>query len=348
MYFPVGFSSIILSSVERRFRFSSTAASVLLVSFDISVLFSVILISYFGDKRHKPRWLGYGLIVQGIGALVFALPQFIFGTYSVGEEGTLTLESCTVPGYNEAFGSSCDSTNNWAYVIMLFGNVLIGIGAAPLFTLGLSFIDDITLPKFVPIHMGIFYVAVAIGPAIGYGLGGAFLSVYVDPSEDTTLQETDPGWVGAWWICFVFSGILSLIIAIPFFMYPRYLSNYSEVAEARRSAHATTYISQFEEDSLKGQARALPAHLWKLCRSKSFMCVTLALAFLFLTLYGLVAFGPKFIESVFNIPASTASLLAGVVGKSIIHCYSPAGLKTKLVQTLHVYLIYHDVEIFYC
>lgn len=310
-----GFSSVVLSSVERRFRLSSTAVSVLLVSFDLSVLVCVIFISYFGDKRHKPRWLGYGLIVQGIGALIFALPQFIFGTYSVGREGSLTLESCEADG---DFSVTCDTSNNLAYIIMLFGNVLIGIGAAPLFTLGLSYIDDITLPKYVPIHMGIFYVAVAVGPAIGYGLGGAFLSIYVDPSENTSLEESDPGWVGAWWLCFIFSGILSLIISVPFLMFPRVLSNYAEVVEAHSKEHATSYTSKLEdESSLKNQLKAFPLHLWKLCQSKSFVFVTIALSFLFLTLYGLVAFGPKFIESVFNIPASTASVLAGAVGELV-------------------------------
>lgn len=307
-----GFSSIVLSSVERRFRLSSTAVSVLLVSFDTSVLISVLFISYFGDKGHKPRWLGFGLIVQGIGALIFALPQFLFGEYSIGAEGSLMLESCSI---GEDFSATCDRSNIWAYVIMLFGNVLIGIGAAPLFTLGLSFIDDITFPKYVPIHMGIFYVAVAIGPAIGYGLGGGFLSIYVDPAEDTALEELDPGWVGAWWLCFIFSGILSLIISVPFLMYPRVLSNYAEVVKAHTKEHAVSYTSKLDESSFNNQLKALPHHLLDLLKSKSFVSVTLALSFLFLTLYGLVAFGPKFIESVFNIPASTASILAGAVGE---------------------------------
>lgn len=305
-----------LSTVERRFRFNSTAVSVLLVSFDISVLISVIFISYFGDKRHKPRWLGYGLIVQGFGALIFALPQ-VFGSYRPGREGAFTLESCEASeATGEIFTTTCDVSNYWAYVVLLLGNVLIGIGAAPLFTLGLSYIDDITLPKYVPIHMGLFYVAVAIGPAIGYGLGGAFLSIYVDPSQDTVLTESSPAWVGAWWLCFVFSGVLSLLLAVPFLMYPRLLANHAEVVAARRDQHATSYRSKLEhEDNLKNQVKAFPQHMLELCRSKSFMFVTLGISFLFLTLYGMVAFGPKFIESVFDIPASTASILAGAVGK---------------------------------
>ena len=244
---------------------------------------------------------------------MFSFPQFIFGKYSVGSEASLSLESCEA---GEDFNTTCNTSNYLAYFILLLGNILIGVGAAPLFTLGLSYIDDITFPKYVPIHMGLFYVAVAVGPAIGYGLGGAFLSIYVDPSENTSLEETDPGWVGAWWICFVLSGILSLITCIPFFMFPRVLPNYAEVVEAHKKEHATSYESKYgEEESLKEQIKAFPLHFLKLCKSASFVLVTVALSFLFLTLYGLVAFGPKFIESVFGIPASTASLLAGGIGK---------------------------------
>lgn len=281
----------------------------------MSVLVCVIFISYFGDKRHKPRWLGYGLIFQGAGALVFALPEFLFGNYSAGAAGALTLESCTI-NPDEMFVSNCDSTNVIAYLIMLVGNVLIGIGAAPLFTLGLSYIDDITYPRYVPIHMGIFYTAVAIGPAIGYALGGVFLTVYVNPWVDTRLVESDPGWVGAWWICFIISSVLSFVLALPFLMFPRFLPNHGRVVKARRKQQAVVHISKYgDESSLKDQLWAFPGHLWELCKSLSFLCVTLALGALFLTLYGLVAFGPKFIESVFNIPASSASFLAGAVGK---------------------------------
>ena len=308
-----GFSSIVVTSLERRFRFSSTAVGFLLVSFDISVLFSIIFVSYFGEKRNKPRWMGYGLVLQGIGALVYSSPQYIFGSYQTGLVGNLTLEACELA---TDVAPDCHSFNALAYCILLLGNTLIGIGVAPLFTLGLSYIDDVNLPAVVPLHIGVFYVCVAVGPALGYGLGGIFLSIYVDPWVETRLQETDPGWVGAWWICFVLSSIASLILAVPFFLYPRLLSNHQQILDAHKNEHATNYTSKYgNEDSLLDQLKAFPMHLYLLFKSASFMFVTGGLSFLFLTLYGLVSFGPKFIESVFNIPASTASLLAGGIGK---------------------------------
>ena len=231
----------------------------------------------------------------------------------MGITGNLTLQACVLS--SDVPSADCVSSNALAYCIILLANVLIGIGAAPLFSIGISFIDDITLPKYVPIHLGALFICLALGPAIGYGLGGAFLSIYVDPWVDTQLTETDPGWVGAWWIGFIICGAASLIAAVPFFFFPRHLSNYNDIVQARKSEHVTSYETELnEQGSLRDQLKAFPAHILGLLKNLSFLFVSLGLSFLFLTLYGMVAFGPKFIESVFNIPASTASLLAGGIG----------------------------------
>ena len=164
--------------------------------FDLSVTASVVFISYFGHKSHKPRWLGIALIIQGIGSFVFALPQFIFGEYKVGSGAQLRLESCDT---GETFLSSCSSANDIAYALFILGNILIGVEVAPIFTIGTSFIDDIVHPNFVSLHLGAFHIStiVAIGPAIGFALGGAFLPICVDPWRSTHVTETDPGWIGA-------------------------------------------------------------------------------------------------------------------------------------------------------
>lgn len=90
---------MVLSTIERRYRFSSTEAGLIASTFDMAVLVSVLFISYFGGKGHKPRWLGISLIVQGVGEfctsmyiqhkthrtfelMVFGLPMFLLITYN--------------------------------------------------------------------------------------------------------------------------------------------------------------------------------------------------------------------------------------------------------------------------
>jgi len=304
----------VISNIEKRYHFSSTAASIILGAFDLAVVISVIFISYFGSKAHKPKILGIGLIVQGIGALIFALPQLLFGAYTAGSDAKLRLESCHFDG---SFTSiTCNPANYAAYAFFVIGDFVLGVGAAPLFTIGTSFIDDIVHPKHVSIHLGIFYAMAIVGPAIGYGLGGAFLSIYVDPLETTTLKQTDPGFVGAWWLCFIFGGTVSILFSVPFLMYPRQLPDSHLVMKARRAEMARKYSSKFgEERKLLEQIKSFPTHLQKLFRSASWVFITIAASVLFFSLDGMVSFGPKYVESEFGLTASQASLTVGALGK---------------------------------
>ena len=242
---------------------------------------------------------------------MFALPQFIFGPYHVGSDVNFQLEAC-----HDNYNTSCNTANNFAYAFFISGKFLVGIGAAALYTLGTSYLDDIVHPKYVSIHLGVFYACSVIGPVIGFGLGGAFLSVYVDPWKSTDLQPRDPGWVGAWWLCFIFAGVVSISLSIPLLMFPRQLPDSQIVTEARKKEMANTYVSKYaEEKKFTTVLKTFPTHLRKLICTPSWLFLSLGVSALFFSLGGMVAFAPKFIESVFGLSASAASLTAGAVGK---------------------------------
>jgi len=65
-----GFTSVVLSTIERRYKFSSVYAGMIASMYDISVVFSVLVISYFAGRGHRPRWLGICLIIQGVGKFI--------------------------------------------------------------------------------------------------------------------------------------------------------------------------------------------------------------------------------------------------------------------------------------
>ena len=58
---------MVLSSLERRYQLTSLQVGLVASVFDMAVLVSVIFVSYFAGKGHKPRWLGVGLLIQGLG-----------------------------------------------------------------------------------------------------------------------------------------------------------------------------------------------------------------------------------------------------------------------------------------
>ena len=46
-----------------------------------------------------------------------------------------------------------------------------------------------------------------VGPAFGYMLGSAALTIYADPQNlPEGLTDSSPSWVGAWWIGFIVIG----------------------------------------------------------------------------------------------------------------------------------------------
>lgn len=69
-----------------------------------------------------------------------------------------------------------DSKDDHAlYGILLVGNILIGLGASPLFSLGNSYMDDNVSDTQMPLAIAAFLCATALGPAVGFISSGMWL-----------------------------------------------------------------------------------------------------------------------------------------------------------------------------
>ena len=51
--------------LEKEFGLTSTQSGILLASNDLSAILFVLFVSYYGEKGHKPIWLGVGSIATG-------------------------------------------------------------------------------------------------------------------------------------------------------------------------------------------------------------------------------------------------------------------------------------------
>jgi organic anion transporter 4A len=213
------------------------------------------------------------------------------------------------------FTSKCTPSDDAAYAMFIIGNLFIATGAAPLFTVGQAYLDEIVRPKYLPIHIGLYHAMAVVGPAFGYAVGSSVLSIYVDPWIDTTLVTTDPAWVGAWWLSFVLAGVMAMILSIPFLMFPRYLPDSHVVRKERAEEMAKIYSSKYaNEDNLTITVKMFPVHIKRLLFNLSFMFASFGLAILFIMISGLVSFAPKYVEIQFQLTATFAGLLAGGVG----------------------------------
>ncbi|XP_031228838.1 solute carrier organic anion transporter family member 4A1 isoform X4 [Mastomys coucha] len=308
-----GFINTVITSIERRFDLHSYQSGLIASSYDIAACLCLTFVSYFGGNGHKPRWLGWGVLVLGIGSLVFALPHFTAGRYEVEMDEGLGTGMCLTNQSHVECKDSASGLSSYRLIFML-GQLLHGVGATPLYTLGVTYLDENVKSSYSPIYIAIFYTAAILGPAAGYLIGGTMLNVYTEVGQRTELTTDSPLWVGAWWIGFLGAGIAAFLIAIPILGYPRQLPGSQRYVIMR--AAETQQLKDHSRGAVSNPAfgktvRDLPLSIWLLLRNPTFILLCLAGATEATLIAGMSTFGPKFFEAQFSLSASEAATLFG-------------------------------------
>eukprot|EP00117_Sycon_ciliatum_P020121 scpid44804/ scgid4273/ Solute carrier organic anion transporter family member 4A1; Organic anion-transporting polypeptide E; Sodium-independent organic anion transporter E; Solute carrier family 21 member 12 len=325
-----GMNGVVIPTVEKRYQLSSERSGFITSAYEIGVALFILPVSYFGERAHKPRWLGIGCLLQGIGAMMFALPQFIGGKYVA--DHVQDMESCAAGVNHSLYASECSTGVPAAYTLLVLGQCLIGVGVLPLYTVGITFLDEIAGPDTVHYFIGIFYTFAAIGPAIGYLLGSVFLSQYVDLSVTDHPDPDDPNFVGRWWAGYVLAWIALTVLSLPLLMYPQQLPNTAWIMEEKRktqlgtgkssgSGHpefGRTRANDTKETGFVAQVNYLIGEMWVML--KAITALVLSPVLLTNTLgdstesfavSGIIPFITKYFTSQFGVTASTASALTG-------------------------------------
>ncbi|XP_071477935.1 solute carrier organic anion transporter family member 4A1-like [Diadema antillarum] len=309
-----GLVYVVITTLERRFGFPSVKSGLISSSYDFTVMVIIIFVTYFGEKAHKPIWLGIGALIFGVGSLIFTLPHYITGDY---QYQNADFEMCD-PNRPD-FGPCEDmSTLNEGltsyYGVFIFAQVLHGIGASPLYTLGITYIDENVSSAASGIYIGIFKSMAILGPAAGYIIGGILLGLYVDIRKDPNELDIDPSsptWVGAWWLGFIVAAGISFSIVIPFLAFPRSLPGGKKVFAQRK--HETQRGMEFETKTGWGSIAQFPRALWMLIKNLPFMFNNISTACETFILVAVGVFGPKYMESQFNLTSGQAAILAGII-----------------------------------
>ncbi|GAB1606686.1 solute carrier organic anion transporter family member 4A1-like [Argonauta hians] len=319
-----GFVNVVISNIERRYDLSSTESGTIASCYDIASVVCLIPISYFGGLGRKPRYLGIGVLVMGIGSFMFSLPHFLSGNYKY----ISTTNVCTETAVSNATsvlhcttGESVQSLSNYKYLFFL-GQLLHGAGASPLYTLGVTYLDENLSVRKAPVYIGIFYTMSIVGPAVGYLLGGKLLDFYVDigrvDTSSISMKSGNAKFVGAWWIGFLLSGLYAIFISLPICGFPRELPGASKYrtereAEVYHQKDSSEEWSTTSSDSpnLNLGWKAILNSLKILTSNPTFMFLNLSAACESILLSGFATFAPKFIESQFSLSASVSARYVG-------------------------------------
>jgi len=83
--------------------------------------------------------------------------------------------------------------------------------------------------------LGLFEGMGVLGPAVGFLLGGVFLSFWIDGGDaPADFTPDDELWIGNWWIGFVIGGCLALLTGILIALLPATLSTAKANQKTRR------------------------------------------------------------------------------------------------------------------
>ncbi|KFO37496.1 solute carrier organic anion transporter family member 4A1 isoform X2 [Fukomys damarensis] len=307
-----GFINTVITSIERRYDLHSYQSGLIASSYDIAACLCLTFVSYFGGSGHKPRCLGWGVLLLGAGSLVFALPHFISGRYEAEVDAGAQMGTC--PANQTAVCADSRSGLSHFRLVFMLGQFLHGVGATPLYTLGVTYLDENVKSSYSPVYIAVFYTAAILGPAAGYLIGGAMLNVYTEVGRRTHLTPESPLWVGAWWIGFLGAAATALLIAVPVLGYPRQLpgsQSYvvmrtAETRQLKDHSHKTASSLAFGKT-----VRDLPLSIWLLLKNPTFILLCLAGATEATLVASMSTFGPKFLEAQFSLSASEAASLFG-------------------------------------
>jgi organic anion transporter 5A len=174
----------VLTTIEKAFGFPSSKSGFITSTNDIGFLITVVPVSYMASKAHKPMVIGISGLFIGFSGVLSSMPYFIWGggmeerkaapvtdvAFNMTEKLTpqmalLKSSLCYIrnetvyaalnaTGQCEVATDEVEARSTGAYILIVIAQVIIGIAASTLWSLGMTFIDDNVKKHVSSIYLG--------------------------------------------------------------------------------------------------------------------------------------------------------------------------------------------------
>jgi MFS family permease len=266
-----------ITTIEKRYKIPSRNTGFISTGNDISSLFISAILAYYAGKGHRPRWIAFGLFAIVAFCLLTSLPHFLYGPgeqaltltreHGAAENDEMTLEVLelenqkTLCRTNVTAGiAECELEEGtlMPQILLFIGQLVAGVGQSLYYTLGAAFIDDNVKKSKTPALISFSYFLRLLGPAGGYALASFCLKIYISPELHPSITNSDPRWLGAWWLGWLVLAGTLFGFAFVMCMFPKELPR---AAVRRRIASERRKRGMKSLDNETAESDEIPASL---------------------------------------------------------------------------------------
>ncbi|KAF7990327.1 hypothetical protein HCN44_000132 [Aphidius gifuensis] len=348
------YMTVTLTTLEKRFKIPSQTTGLILSGNEISQILSLILI-YYGGVGHRPKWLAVGVGLSSLSCFILVIPHLIYGPGEAALALTqeylaknikmnTTQKSDFLPICNDknSIKEIC-ANDDWSdddgivpRFLIFFSQFVLGIGTTLYFGLGQTYLDDNSKKSNTPMLLGVTFALRTFGPAVGFILAYFCMKIYIVPDLHPIINEKDPRWLGAWWLGWIFLGLLLAIFSLLIALFPRELpkklhkiSNDKNMTEVevplniennlQKNLNDIDELNNLSIEKIDSQQDDEPnikdffTTLIRVCSNKILLCNNLSAVFGILGVIPYMTFIAKYLEVQFETSAGGGTVITGPI-----------------------------------
>lgn len=164
-----------------------------------------------------------------------------------------------------------------------------------------------------------------------------FLLLFCTKIFDNFSDPGDRRWVGMWWGGFLLCGLLLIIVAFPFFLFPKVLTHekkklkkLDQISKPMAANNSNSLPRQSQLQSQHSQEKSqtsskknhhdtgygkdikdIPLSMWRLVSNPVYIVTCLGACMELMIVSGFIVFLPKYLETQFSLGKSQASVFTG-------------------------------------